>query len=70
LRDQCRNYDVPFHFKQWGHWSPETQGEPTTRIIEIQDEAGRRERLSWRPKQLSGRMLDGQTWDGYPQVVL
>ena len=68
LRDQCRTYTVPFHFKQWGHWSPESQGEPVKRIIELQDEAGRLERLSWRPKQLSGRILDGRTWDGYPLV--
>lgn len=68
LRDQCRIYEVPFHFKQWGHWSPEAHGQAATRIIELQDEAGRLERLSWRPKQLSGRVLDGQTWDGYPQT--
>jgi hypothetical protein len=40
----------------------------TTKIIELQDEAGRLERLSWRPKQKGGRMLDGRTWDGYPQA--
>jgi protein gp37 len=68
LRDQCETYAVPFHFKQWGHWSPEAQGEHAVRIIELQDEAGRLERLSWRPKKTSGRMLDGQTWDGYPQA--
>lgn len=66
LRDQCDSHDVPFHFKQWGHWSPEAQGEPATRIIELQDEAGRLARLSWRPKKSSGRVLDGHTYDGYP----
>lgn len=68
LRDQCETYRVPFHFKQWGHWSPEVQGEPATRIIELQDEAGRLERLSWRPKKHSGRLLDGHTYDGYPDA--
>ncbi|HEY4212778.1 MAG TPA: phage Gp37/Gp68 family protein [Steroidobacteraceae bacterium] len=68
LRDQCETYGVPFHFKQWGHWSPEAQGETANKIIELQDEAGRFERLSWRPKKSSGRTLDGQTWDGYPQA--
>lgn len=67
LRDQCQNHSVPFHFKQWGHWSPEAQGEPARKIIELQDEAGRLARLSWRPKKSSGRTLDGQTWDGYPR---
>ncbi len=68
LRDQCEAYHVPFHFKQWGHWSPEVQGEPATRIIELHDEAGRLERLSWRPKKSSGRLLDGHTHDGYPKA--
>jgi protein gp37 len=68
LRDQCLSHNVPFHFKQWGHWSPEAQGERATRIIELEDEGGRFERLSWRSKQVSGRVLDGQTWNGYPHV--
>lgn len=68
LRDQCRTHDVPFHFKQWGHWSPQAQGASVTKIIELQDEAGRLERLSWRPKKKGGRLLDGRTWDGYPQA--
>ena len=66
LRDQCEAYAVPFHFKQWGHWSPEHQNVASAKMIEIHDEAGELERLSWRPKKLSGRTLDGQTWDGYP----
>jgi protein gp37 len=66
LRDQCNTFDVPFHFKQWGHWSPEARGERATRMIELHDEAGRLARLSWRPKKSSGRVLDGHTHDGYP----
>jgi len=69
LRDQCSRYGVPFHFKQWGHWSPEAQGASTAKIIELQDEAGRLERLSWRPKKVSGRLLDGRTYDEYPRVA-
>lgn len=66
LRDQCAAHRVPFHFKQWGHWSPEIDGESATKIIELQDEAGRAERLLWKPKRLSGRTLDGRTYDQYP----
>jgi protein gp37 len=69
LRDQCSKYEVPFHFKQWGHWSPEVQGEPAKKIVELIDEAGRLERLSWRPKKLSGRTLDGCTYDEYPRAT-
>ena len=68
LRDQCATYSVPFHFKQWGHWSPEAHGEPATKIIELYDEAGRLERLSWRPKKVSGRTLDGHTYNEYPRA--
>lgn len=66
LRDQCKTHGVPFHFKQWGHWSPEAKGETSKRMIELQDEAGRMARLSWLPKKRSGRVLDGHTYDGYP----
>ncbi len=66
IRDQCVAHGIPFHFKQWGHWSPEIDGESATKIIELQDEAGQLERLLWRPKKLSGRTLDGLTYDGYP----
>ncbi len=66
LRDQCRNHSIPFHFKQWGHWSPDANGEFGTRTIDVLDEAGVCARLAWRPKKKSGRMLDGRTWDDYP----
>jgi protein gp37 len=69
LRDQCLRHSVPFHFKQWGHWSPEAQSEPAKKIIDLHDEAGRLERLSWRPKKASGRTLDGSTYDDYPQLA-
>jgi protein gp37 len=68
LRDQCATHNVPFHFKQWGHWSPEAQGESAKKIVELHDEAGRLERLSWRPKRSSGRTLDGYTYNGYPRA--
>jgi protein gp37 len=68
LRDQAAIHGVPFHFKQWGHWSPEAHGEPARKRIELYDEAGRLEHLSWRPKKVSGRTLDGHTYDQYPQA--
>jgi protein gp37 len=68
LRDQCRDHDVPFHFKQWGHWSPEAKAPDQPRRIELEDETGMTELLTWKPKKLSGRLLDGRTWDGYPHT--
>jgi len=66
LRDQCDRHAVPFHFKQWGHWGPSAREASRLRTIELRDESGSIERLSWRPKRLSGRLLDGRTWDGFP----
>jgi protein gp37 len=66
LRDQCASCGVPFHFKQWGHWSPCANNELSKKTIEVRDEAGDLERLRWGPKRVSGRILDGRTWDAYP----
>ena len=66
LRDQCARNKVPFHFKQWGHWAPSARGDDSRRVVELRDEYGEIETLSWRPKKSSGRTLDGRTWDGYP----
>lgn len=67
LRDQCRNAEVPFHFKQWGHWGPETQ-EPVGRIktIDLQAADGKVVRLFRLGKHAAGRSLEGRTWDEYP----
>jgi protein gp37 len=66
LRDQCENSEVPFHFKQWGHWSPNAEAPRASRTIELQDATGDTVRLTWQPKGVSGRRLDGRTWDGLP----
>jgi protein gp37 len=67
LRDQCEAHGVPFYFKQWGQWSPEASSERVGRSVELRDESGRPERLAWNSKKTSGRLLDGRTWDEYPQ---
>lgn len=68
LRDQCRDADVPFFFKQWGEWrethalrcnEPGIKGkpwvifDPDTSVCRI-------------GKQAAGRELDGRTWDEFP----
>jgi protein gp37 len=68
LRDQCETHGVPFHFKQWGQWSPAPDGGRITKVMELEDEHGLSERLAWRPKKVSGRILDGRTWDDYPDL--
>lgn len=61
LRDQCQAAGVPFLFKQWGEHAPVTDwrvDSPTAGEIIGMAKVG---------KKAAGRMLDGRTWDEYPQ---
>lgn len=70
IRDQCQAAGVPFFFKQWGEWSPihelrcdepEIMGklwynfDPDTSVCKI-------------GKHNASRLLDGRTWDEFPEV--
>ncbi|OFW26677.1 MAG: hypothetical protein A3H97_00780 [Acidobacteria bacterium RIFCSPLOWO2_02_FULL_65_29] len=69
LRDQCTAAGARFHFKQWGHWSPEQLGvDREYRRIEVLDRDGRPVILARLGKKASGRVLDGRTWDQVPSV--
>lgn len=66
LLRQCQEYDVPFHFKQWGQWVPAdlTNEIARRRLLELTNERPvEMVRLS---KKLAGRILEGTTWDGIP----
>jgi len=68
LRDQCEQAGVPFHFKQWGHWSPEfVTKESRTQRVTLTDARGQPVTLVKVGKKASGRVLDGKIWDGLPQ---
>lgn len=70
LRDQCLAAEVPFHFKQWGHWGPESDADKrAVHTIEMLDREGRPRRLFKLGKHMTGRQLDGRTWDGFPSTV-
>lgn len=73
LRDQCAAAGVPFLFKQWGEWAPD---EHFTRLPASDDaihEWGDGQAItgrSWRyGKKAAGRLLDGRTHDGFPEVA-
>lgn len=69
LLNQCRRFDVPFHFKQWGQWVPSEQVDEAARqrLIEFTDEPPvQMARLS---KKSCGRTLEGTTWDGLPHIT-
>lgn len=66
LLTQCQAFDVPFHFKQWGHWVPAEliDGVQPVRVVDFANERPvGMVRLS---KKLAGRLLQGTTWDGLP----
>lgn len=83
LRDQCRAAGVPFFFKQWGNWRPlDWDNGPSIHDwfivypdgdVEVPDdrfphaESGEVAMYS-RSKKSAGRLLDGRTWDEYPEV--
>ena len=66
LRDQCVSAGVAFHFKQWGayRWIAGSRWNAETTCWE--DYGSFPERVS---KKLSGRQLDGRTWDEFPTVT-
>jgi len=52
IRDQCKAYNVPFFFKQWGEWLPLEN--KTTVVF---DKVGKEE---------AGSILDGEEWKEFP----
>lgn len=57
-RDDCRTAGVPFFFKQWGLWHPETDifGNYTGKMKKANDKGF--------------NLLDGATWQQFPKVPL
>ncbi|MBF9523070.1 DUF5131 family protein [Mycobacteroides chelonae] len=65
LRDQCVAAGVPFLFKQWGEWTPNT-GHQYRDWANLSDPHAFVMRVG---KKRAGRELDGRTWDQYPEAV-
>lgn len=63
IRNQCVDLGVPFFFKQWGNWAPESDKVP------VRADGGHRLMPSGvymhkcKSKKTAGRLLDGRTWD-------
>jgi protein gp37 len=79
LRDRCGKERVRFLFKQWGEWGP-ALGDPPELVLSYDgrttwtpesDNIPFFERkcatVVRRGKAAAGRMLDGRTWDRYPE---
>lgn len=61
LRDQCAAADVPFFFKQWGVWTPDTVGRRV--IYEFEDSVC----VARTDKKSAGRLLDGREHKEMPE---
>ncbi|WKL16590.1 phage Gp37/Gp68 family protein [Comamonas testosteroni] len=80
LRDQCQAAGVPFLFKQWGEWAPaQLERSPSGDKLVIKGAAPFTDKPEWHTfadgqemarigKKAAGRLLDGRTWDEFPQT--
>ena len=83
LRDQCQEAGIPFFFKQWGEFAPITEKSVAERAYfgnrEIVDpitgyyrrgitDIGCRNHVFRVGRKAAGRLLDGWTWDEFPNM--
>lgn len=83
IRDRCQAAGVPFFFKQWGEWGPAGTWrgpdhhltrdgrlyEPS-QVVPASDQLGHGLAAMHRwGKKAAGRVLDGRTWDQYPEAA-
>lgn len=64
IRDICIAHDVPFHFKQWGDWSPLEEMDNPGKPSKIETWYG--EQFIKVGKKKTGRMLDQIFWNQLP----
>lgn len=73
LQHQCAAADVPFHFKQWGHWAPVDNlelphGYADRKVVNFYKGA-KPVPVVGVGKTVAGRILKGRTWDEFPATV-
>jgi protein gp37 len=67
LLHQCLHAQVPFHFKQWGHWAPSENGVDSKSVVTLgTDNPVQMKAVG---KKVAGRILEGTTWDDLPRTV-
>ena len=70
LRDECQISNIPFHFKQWGHWAPVALTSTKKSSRSFWDAVvGTDIRMEPKGKKAAGRRLDGATWNGLPAIA-
>jgi len=70
LRDQCKQANVPYFFKQWGEYGPTENGlllgKPNGSTIKVYTGFGEGNLMTLRGKANAGRQLDGVEHNEYP----
>lgn len=67
IRDQCQVVEVPFFFKQWGEWAPDCLCSGSVCKSIYRPNPGKLGRMFRCGKKAAGRLLDGRTWDQFPE---
>lgn len=78
IRDQCQAAGVPFFFKQWGEWMPDTY-HPDKEGLCLRTASQLYPTYQWKRfgdisrfgrvgKKIAGRFLDHRTWGEFPDV--
>lgn len=65
LVSQCNFAEVPFFFKQWGEYAPHMDGPNVKKVSVVHRGTGYE--MCKVGKKAAGRLLDGRTWDQFPQ---
>ena len=69
VRDECAMYGTAFHFKQWGDWAP-LHAIHDVEVPRATLEIGYSTPMGRFGKKVSGRALEGRTWDGLPPQAI
>jgi protein gp37 len=68
IRDQCLDARIHFHFKQWGNWRPVTLRQAAgIKVKTLVTSNGGEILVGNLGKKKAGRLLEGETWDQFPQ---
>lgn len=70
VRDDCHAAGVAFFFKQWGEWIDfDSANQHYSKIVKKHTWPRPNDIGSyWLGKKLAGRVLDGRTWDEFPEI--
>ena len=69
LLNQCEEFNVPFHFKQWGNWVPAGLPDEITKLQLLRFANERPVEMARVAKKLAGRKIEGREWNEWPKPL-